>query len=538
MKVDDVIRELKSLSHQKPLNGAALEKFKEYCRFLRSQGFGNQSIAQTTGYALPTIKEYTRGIKVTKTPAMAAIIELLSQMVDNNVTMDDVQRYLTMDKRLAQKGTSADKVATFMAELDEAKMDVSGAATLDSQIKSLRRNGISAEQILTLIQQLSQLGKMGISTENISAIADAAKKYGQADKVIQAINSYGGIADIQKKSAEKNAELSTIGKKIGDAKMQVLSLEAKKCEAQEDLDEYEKLKALGYNHETLREVVGASSKLGNPADVFRALKELSRLKGVEVAIKQMEQNKANVEADMKELQASHVHLQPVIKLCEELLYKHGFNIHAIEDLYKVAKKYGNPFEVLASLAKYEDAQALTSKITELRDQEAALQTRIPLLRKEEVELKERIEVQNKSLGSKLQSISSDLSQMRRIVIEEITETFGTVIEKTRESVEEYAKRRADAAVFEEELKMARIFSTITKYPTNVADLPIDYSLNMIVAVERFLAAKNVNPKTQAPLELRQIIPSPIPDLPLSGLLFWAQRAIEIARLQQQQQQQR
>jgi chromosome segregation ATPase len=325
------------------LNGAALEKFKEYCRFLRSEGFGNQSIAKTTGYALPTIKEYTRGVKATKTPAMAAIVELLSQMVDNDVTIDDVQRYLTVDKWLAQKGTSADKVATFMAKLDEAKMDVRGAATLDSQIKSLRGNGISAEQILALVQQLSQLGQMGISTKNINTIADAAKKYGQVDKVIQAINSYGGIADIQKESAEKNAALSATEKKIEDAKAQVHSLETKKRAAQQALDQYEKLQALGYNHEILREIVEASSKLGEPSYVFRALKKESYIRDVAEAIKQGERKNASVEASIKELEARYVHLQPVIKLCEELLYKHGFNVHAIEDLYKVAKKYGNPF---------------------------------------------------------------------------------------------------------------------------------------------------------------------------------------------------
>jgi hypothetical protein len=189
------------------------------------------------------------------------------------------------------------------------------------------------------------------------------------------------------------------------------------------------------------------------------------------------------------------------------------------------------------LAKYEDAQALTSSVSELRAREAALQTRIPLLKKEDAELKERIEVQNKSLESRLQFISSGLSEIYVTAMKEITETFSTMIEKTREGVEEYAKRRADATVFEEDLKMARVLSAITKYPTNVADLSLEYGLNMIVASEKFLAAKNVNPKTQAPLELRQLIPSPIPDIPLLGLLFWAQRAIEIARLQQQQQQQ-
>lgn len=57
MEVDDAVRELKSLSQQKPLKGASLDRFKELCILLKKEGFDNHSLAKLTDYGLPTIKE-------------------------------------------------------------------------------------------------------------------------------------------------------------------------------------------------------------------------------------------------------------------------------------------------------------------------------------------------------------------------------------------------------------------------------------------------------------------------------------------------
>jgi len=91
--LEDIVRELLSLAKRKPLKGEDLVRAKELMARLKEMGFTNKEISDLTngGWSEPTIKLYTRGVGVKDPTPKENTLKILSQMVDEGLTLKDVE---------------------------------------------------------------------------------------------------------------------------------------------------------------------------------------------------------------------------------------------------------------------------------------------------------------------------------------------------------------------------------------------------------------------------------------------------------------
>ena len=118
MSIEQTLGEYLELAKMKPLSGQKLERAKELMRKLREAGFTNQEISQLTsgGWSEPTIKLYTRGTTV-KNPSGRKALELLAEQTARGMTLEDVERVLSLKTSLETKGLSFEEVSSLVDEI-------------------------------------------------------------------------------------------------------------------------------------------------------------------------------------------------------------------------------------------------------------------------------------------------------------------------------------------------------------------------------------------------------------------------------------
>jgi hypothetical protein len=358
--------ELGSLSKQKPLKGAELERFKELCIFLRERNFTNAQISKLTNgaYSEVTIKQYTRGAKVKDSDSKEKALETLSRLADEDLELQDVRAALELELKLNEKGVSIEVVADFLNTLTAAKMDVKDLSLVGARLKELR---LSFQQVPEYVQYISSMNQEGLDPAGIKEIHAAASKYGSLQNVMAAINAYGALAAIQKKSSESAEKLDAAGKELEKKTQEMLKIEEKKSRVHKDIEAAEQLRALGFDLSHIAKIKEISAKMGGSAGrVLDALSEYSSLVEIRRAREAAQREKAELETETKELNLAHAHLQTAIAMCDKLLIENNFTQEAIQFVYNAARRYGEPLSVLKAVDGYGSLQALQSELAEQR----------------------------------------------------------------------------------------------------------------------------------------------------------------------------
>ncbi|MEM3506762.1 MAG: hypothetical protein QW589_03660 [Candidatus Bathyarchaeia archaeon] len=213
-----------------------------------------------------------------------------------------------------------------------------------------------------------------------------------------------------------------------------------------------------------------------------------------------------------------------------MLYKHKFGILAIERLYDVAKRYGEPLEVFKAIEKYGELKALESDIEKLMAKKNELNAKVKELESKVEELRSIMAELKYSISEMLNAIAKEAKES----VKSITAEFMKTIEAIKSKYEEYAKRygelKAEAGKLEEELILAEAIQSIIKYPTEAKNLPLDLDLIMLKAIIQHCKVKGVNPKVKAGdvISKKYYGISSYTDVELLDLLDWASEGLTSA----------
>jgi hypothetical protein len=287
------------------------------------------------------------------------------------------------------------------------------------------------------------------------------------------------------------------------------TMRKEEAEVKATLDELGKIKEMGFDRETLQDIEEMSKAFGGPKKVITAIKEYKSLNEI---ISQKGREKIELET----VKAEHVHLQPVVSMCDEFVYEFGFTPKSVSGIYDVAKKYGKPHEVFAAMGDFKDLNDIKSQAQETRKQNLALEARRNELGKEVETLTERRDELMKSVALAINSVEENCKKR----IASISSTY-------EEHLKKWGELKAEAGKFEEELKLARIFNAIYKYPSETKDLPLEFVLRLNEAVRNICTIKGVNPEVQAGDEIHSRYPSigQFYKLRLLDILEWAHRGL-------------
>jgi len=292
-------------------------------------------------------------------------------------------------------------------------------------------------------------------------------------------------------------------------KREVEELARERSRIEEALKLYEGLRAKGFDEEALRRLEELSKKCGGVKGVLEAVSEYRSLAEIKEA-------RSRVDADLKRIQAEHEHLMTTIGVLEELLYKHKFSSSAIVSVYKVAKRYGGPVEVLEALEKFGELKGVEAELERRRAELREVEARIGELEKQVKELRALREELGKEVEGLLKSLVEEERRALSSLEEASSRALNSVSKKAEEAVEllegkssellksladgyeEYSKRlgelKAEAGRLEEELRLARMVRLLIERPSECKGLPLDLALTMLNAVINLLKVKGVNPR--------------------------------------------
>jgi hypothetical protein len=381
-KIEELVKELSELGKMKPLSGEKLTKAKKLMRQLREAGFTNEEVSQLTNqiWSKDTTKRYTRGTEVNDPAPKKRAMELLGELIARGMTLEEVERALSVRKGLETRGVSVDDVSGFLDDIKKSKIDMKDMLRVYWENKD---SGLTLEQLTALRDYRSQLEAAGIKADGLRTIYETSKGYGGYDKVMEALKTYGDVLSLTREANDLENRKVQLQKSIEKSSADVANLEERKQQIQDALSTYEKLKKQGFDENSLDSLKASSEKYGGARGVLDAVNAYTKLTALQQTISETQRNLTNLESEVKNAKAEHSLLTTVIGMSKDLLYKHNFSVSAIVDIYNLAKKYGKPPEVLGAVTEYGEMKAietenkrLSATRDELEERNAELQREI------------------------------------------------------------------------------------------------------------------------------------------------------------------
>ncbi len=497
-EMEEIIRELLSLAGRKPLSKADLSRAKRLMVKLREMGFTNSQISDLTdgGWSEATVKLYTRGVTVKDPSPKADASKLLVEMVNRGLTLNDVELSISIKVDSDAKGVSLEDISSLLEEVKRSKVSVKDLLQIYGGLKD---SGLSIIQLSQWLSYRSELEDAGFTLDGLKKVYEASKNYGSYIEVLEAINTYGSHKTIEAEVKRVTSEKEKLEKQVNEMNSVVKELEEKRAPLEEALRLYEELKNLGFDEEALKQLETSSEKYGGVKRVLEAVNTYTSLAELKSKVEEHEKKRVNVESELKTVQADHAHLQTVIAMCDTLLYKYRFSVPAMKEIYEMAKKYGEPIEVIKAIGRYGELKAIETELEKLSSKRGELESRVKELNKQLEGLRALSEEVKNTARGLLEPFTADIGKNVELLMQKFSEAFDTISTKYKEYAEELGELKADAGGLEEELRLARVLQALIKYPSEGEKYPLDYDILMLRGVMNHCRVKGVNPKV-APSE--------------------------------------
>jgi predicted nucleic acid-binding Zn-ribbon protein len=268
------------------------------------------------------------------------------------------------------------------------------------------------------------------------------------------------------------------------------------------LDYKVELDRIGLKIENLEPISKVANKNGRDAGkVLEAVASFDNLEAIKGEIGKKEEdldelNKRyeNAKAETEKADGENAHLREAIALCKDMIGKYGFTKAALSDIYELAKKCGNPFEVMSVLAEYAN---LTAQIKSLSGQKTTLSSQVNELQESLNKLKGQQEAIVNSVKGLLEPVSNEISKAFADAVKVIARTYEEQLRILKGASQKYGERLGKSLALEEELKFAKVINLIIKYPLEAKELPLGYTIIMLDAAKKLLFAKRVEAKIKA-----------------------------------------
>ncbi|RLI84609.1 hypothetical protein DRP07_00530 [Archaeoglobales archaeon] len=458
-ELENAVGELRRLARKEHLDREELERAKDSMRELRRMGFSSEEISELSErtWSPSTIRQYAASVKVEKGTRDLAI-KMLAELVERGLTLSDVEMFLGMRKRLEELGISFEEFTNLLEELRRKNIELRDLI----HVQRMLEDGLTSEEIESAVSCKSELQKLGINVDHVKRIVEVSKFYGGLNEFLEAVEKFKELKSIRSELEKLEVLKRSLNSRIRELREEISNLEERRSKIKYALNLFGELKKRGFDERALEVLRKAAEKYGGVKEVLTAVNTFGKVKEIERKIFEAEKIKSEVEAELKLLKADYVHLQTVVKLCDELLYKHGFTIQAITDVYEIAKRYGNPIEVIKTIEKYGSIRELDEEIKKLEVRRKELEARIS-------ELEEQTQVMRRRVGEVKKFVEEVFEASANAIRRKIEETIDSIAS----GYEEYARRlgelKREAGKFEKELEFARVFNTLLMHPEAIKE---------------------------------------------------------------------
>jgi phenylpyruvate tautomerase PptA (4-oxalocrotonate tautomerase family) len=220
-------------------------------------------------------------------------------------------------------------------------------------------------------------------------------------------------------------------------------------------------------------------------DSLESLKE--EVKKEEELLEEATKKRQTAEKDAKIAIAENTHRREAIAICKDLITRYGFTTAGLNDISELAKKCGNPTEVMNALAGYNDIKDLSAQKNRLSSEVKVLQDAVD-------NLKGQQEAIRNSITGLLNPILNEITKAFTDGAKQMADEYDKQIADMKEASVEYGRRQEAAAYLADDLKLVKIIRTITTYPEEAIKIPIGFAVVLLTAAKNILIAKGNHSK--------------------------------------------
>lgn len=354
------------------------------------------------------------------------------------------------------------------------------------------KSGKAVIEFSQLIGSTHSLQKMGISSEMVGKLVQTIAKYGDFDTIMESINSFGKLQAIQSEIKTAALAKQDLEVRVESLTSEVKELQDRKKAHEEPLNLYQRLATDGFNGSTLERLKESSEKYGGPGRVLEAISRYADINELADAIKGEKKKAEEVQAERTKLDADYVHLSKVTAICDKLLQL-GFSISAIQQIHDAATRYGEPLEVLKAIDEYGRLHEIQAEIANESITRDSLRSKVNELQEKLVTLTGQTSAVEEVIQQTLNSMNPKLMNAATTATEDIVLTFKDEARKLTKINDEYAETLRNAALLQEELKLARIIQGLSKYQVDI-QVSLQHATTFLDLAAKVLRAKGMNPK--------------------------------------------
>jgi len=308
-EVKVIVQELQALARRKPLPKPDLTHAKELMLRLRAMGFTNKEVSELTdgGWSEVTVKLYTRGAKTVDLTWKKDLTDLLKELVSRNIWLNDVELALSVVRTLNAKGVGLDEILRFLLNVDESQIDLKRLMETHGEMVKL---GLTVEEMEQIQSYRKKLDGLGITSDGLETICRVTVKYGGYKNVLEAIDRYGKLKEIEDDYRRIREDKINLDETILDLQNKRNGLEGDIKKLQEDNIHFKNAVELckilvsdyGLNIAEIEIIKKCCEKYGDLMAILDAIETYGSLKEMQSSIRELSIKKTALESRIGELE--------------------------------------------------------------------------------------------------------------------------------------------------------------------------------------------------------------------------------------------
>jgi hypothetical protein len=195
-------------------------------------------------------------------------VAAFKDLIEQGLSLGDVEAILSTTKQLECQKVDAGEFISIVAVLAAASVDPNVVLQWRNQ---MMQSGLTFAQLKQALEFSSQLAALGFTTATLPAVVKLAGNFGDANKVLEAVATYGSLNNINAEIDTTGENLKKIETEVASASVKLQATTAKVSEQAEELEALAKVRKLGYSQNVLTEMTTLTAKQGGVKSVFKAL---------------------------------------------------------------------------------------------------------------------------------------------------------------------------------------------------------------------------------------------------------------------------
>lgn len=415
MNIEELAKKFITLASKPTLSKAEHEEARTLMRQLREAGMSNEELSKLSkGKWTPsTIKFYTPGIKPAHPSQWEDSVALLDKLISSGLTLDDVGTAVTVSEDLKSHGVNLDNVIDLLLAADSSSLEI---ADLIQQYELFGESGLSPKNVSEALSLKEELERRGLGLDSLAPLVELAKNQGEPRRIIQALSKYASLNELSEQVDSASGELESLNQQIDEKCQQMEEVETKLTKLKMPIEAYEKAIDLGFTEHELAKLSGLTQKYGGVKEVLKAIEAYASLFDILNKNTKAKAELSEVKANISKLETQYAHLKTAITMCQTLIQQYKFGIDAISTIFSIAKKYGEPLDVLKAIEAYGKLQVVQHELGEFEGKVNQCKELLGQLQGEYQETLDRLESLNATalrVGAEVGKVEGELAASRQ-----------------------------------------------------------------------------------------------------------------------------